>query len=262
MRAAATTATAHADPAAYSAHLAVGFADIVSFTRLSRRLDSDALAAFIERFETTTGEIVAEARPHRQDPRRRTAVRRPDTVRRRRHRPAHRGPLQRGPRLPQGPRRPRLRRSDPTPGRRLRHPGEHGRPPDVHRLPGNGPARPRAGRRPPRETYDVSSLRPRPPGPGPSQALPPPPPPPLTAPPPPGGLSTGCGLEAPSGCALLAGGLALQPGSAYGRAATLQVMRWLCNAKSCVANLVRAAVGVLASTATGTEVRLRGLWGE
>ncbi|NVI85935.1 adenylate/guanylate cyclase domain-containing protein, partial [Actinomadura sp. BRA 177] len=61
MRAAATTATAHADPAAGLAHLAVGFADIVSFTRLSRRLDSDALAAFIERFETTTGEIVAEA---------------------------------------------------------------------------------------------------------------------------------------------------------------------------------------------------------
>ncbi|GAA1860448.1 adenylate/guanylate cyclase domain-containing protein [Actinomadura bangladeshensis] len=61
MRAAASTATAHADPAAGLAHLAVGFADIVSFTRLSSRLDSDALAAFIERFESTAAEIVAEA---------------------------------------------------------------------------------------------------------------------------------------------------------------------------------------------------------
>ncbi|MEU5994266.1 adenylate/guanylate cyclase domain-containing protein [Spirillospora sp. NPDC047418] len=61
MRAAATTATAHADPAAGLAHLAVGFADIVSFTRLSSRLDSDALAAFIERFESTAAEIVAVA---------------------------------------------------------------------------------------------------------------------------------------------------------------------------------------------------------
>ncbi|CNE68172.1 Putative adenylate cyclase [Mycobacterium tuberculosis] len=61
MRAAATTATATADPAAGLAHLAVGFADVVSFTRLSSRLDSDALAAFIERFESTAAEIVAEA---------------------------------------------------------------------------------------------------------------------------------------------------------------------------------------------------------
>ncbi|TDB74840.1 adenylate/guanylate cyclase domain-containing protein, partial [Actinomadura sp. KC216] len=60
MRAAATTASAQADPAAGIAHLAVGFADVVSFTRLSRRLDGDALAAFIERFEVTTAEIVAE----------------------------------------------------------------------------------------------------------------------------------------------------------------------------------------------------------
>ncbi|MFA1549723.1 adenylate/guanylate cyclase domain-containing protein [Actinomadura chokoriensis] len=61
MRAAATTATAQADPAAGLAHLAVGFADVVSFTRLSRRLDGDSLAAFIERFESTAAEIVAEA---------------------------------------------------------------------------------------------------------------------------------------------------------------------------------------------------------
>ncbi|MGH3244437.1 MAG: adenylate/guanylate cyclase domain-containing protein, partial [Spirillospora sp.] len=49
-----------ADPAAGLAHLAAGFADVVSFTRLSRRLDGDTLAAFIERFESTTAEIVAE----------------------------------------------------------------------------------------------------------------------------------------------------------------------------------------------------------
>ncbi|MFA1540375.1 adenylate/guanylate cyclase domain-containing protein [Actinomadura monticuli] len=61
MRVAATTATAHADPAAGLAHLAVGFADVVSFTRLSRSLDGDALAAFVERFESTVAEIVAEA---------------------------------------------------------------------------------------------------------------------------------------------------------------------------------------------------------
>ncbi|MFI0486390.1 adenylate/guanylate cyclase domain-containing protein [Actinomadura sp. 9N215] len=60
MRAAATTAAAQSDPAAGIAHLAAGFADVVSFTRLSRRLDGDALAAFIERFESTAAEIVAE----------------------------------------------------------------------------------------------------------------------------------------------------------------------------------------------------------
>ncbi|MFD0683781.1 adenylate/guanylate cyclase domain-containing protein [Actinomadura fibrosa] len=60
MRAAATTAAASADPAAGVANLAVGFADVVSFTRLSRQLDGDALAAFVMRFETVAGEIVAE----------------------------------------------------------------------------------------------------------------------------------------------------------------------------------------------------------
>ncbi|WP_067450856.1 adenylate/guanylate cyclase domain-containing protein [Actinomadura macra] len=58
MRAAATTAAA--DPAAGIARLAVGFADVVSFTRLSRHLDGDALAAFVERFESTAAEAVAE----------------------------------------------------------------------------------------------------------------------------------------------------------------------------------------------------------
>ncbi|WP_329518876.1 adenylate/guanylate cyclase domain-containing protein [Spirillospora sp. NBC_01491] len=60
MRAAASTATASADPAAGVANLAVGFADVVSFTRLSRRMDGDALAAFIERFESATTEAVAD----------------------------------------------------------------------------------------------------------------------------------------------------------------------------------------------------------
>lgn len=60
MRAAATTAAAQSDPAAGIAHLAVGFADVVSFTRLSRGLDSDELAAFVERFEVTTAEVIAE----------------------------------------------------------------------------------------------------------------------------------------------------------------------------------------------------------
>ncbi|TDD63751.1 adenylate/guanylate cyclase domain-containing protein, partial [Actinomadura darangshiensis] len=60
MRATASTATARADPAAGIAHLAVGFADVVSFTRLSRSLDGDALAAFVERFESAATEIVAE----------------------------------------------------------------------------------------------------------------------------------------------------------------------------------------------------------
>lgn len=60
MRAAATTAAAQADPAAGVARLAVGFADVVSFTRLSRHMDGDALAAFIERFESAVAEIVAE----------------------------------------------------------------------------------------------------------------------------------------------------------------------------------------------------------
>ncbi|GAA0266834.1 adenylate/guanylate cyclase domain-containing protein [Actinomadura nitritigenes] len=60
LRAAAVTAAAPSDPAAGLAHLAVGFADVVSFTRLSRSLDADALAAFVERFESATAEIVAD----------------------------------------------------------------------------------------------------------------------------------------------------------------------------------------------------------
>ncbi|MEV5828895.1 adenylate/guanylate cyclase domain-containing protein [Spirillospora sp. NPDC052242] len=61
LRAAAGTAAARTDPAAGLAHLAVGFADVVSFTRLSRRLNADELAAFVERFESAATEVVAEA---------------------------------------------------------------------------------------------------------------------------------------------------------------------------------------------------------
>lgn len=54
------TAAATADPGAGTATLAVGFADIVSFTRLSRRLDADGLAELVDRFETETAAIIAE----------------------------------------------------------------------------------------------------------------------------------------------------------------------------------------------------------
>jgi adenylate cyclase len=60
MRAAGSTAAATADPAAGTALLAAGFADIVSFTRLSRGMDGSALADFVERFESTTTALVAE----------------------------------------------------------------------------------------------------------------------------------------------------------------------------------------------------------
>jgi adenylate cyclase len=60
MRALTATEAATADPAAGTARLAVGFADIVSFTRLSRQMDGDTLAAFVERFETVATEICAD----------------------------------------------------------------------------------------------------------------------------------------------------------------------------------------------------------
>jgi adenylate cyclase len=60
MRAMTTTAAATADPAAGTALVAVGFADIVSFTRLSREMDGDTLAAFVERFEMVATEICAD----------------------------------------------------------------------------------------------------------------------------------------------------------------------------------------------------------
>lgn len=46
--------------AAGTTRLAVGFADIVSFTRLSRQMDPDTLAAFVERFEEAATKICAE----------------------------------------------------------------------------------------------------------------------------------------------------------------------------------------------------------
>lgn len=56
-----TAATASiADPVAGTATVAVGFADIVSFTRLSREMDGDTLAAFVQRFEETATAIGAE----------------------------------------------------------------------------------------------------------------------------------------------------------------------------------------------------------
>jgi adenylate cyclase len=60
IRALTNTAAALADPAGGTAQLAVGFADVVSFTRLSRQMDGDALAAFVNRFETGTAEIIAD----------------------------------------------------------------------------------------------------------------------------------------------------------------------------------------------------------
>ncbi|MDL4816910.1 adenylate/guanylate cyclase domain-containing protein [Actinomadura opuntiae] len=60
LRAAAVSAATPSDPAAGLAHLAVGFADVVSFTRLSRALEADALASFVVRFESAATEIVAD----------------------------------------------------------------------------------------------------------------------------------------------------------------------------------------------------------
>ncbi|GAA3243402.1 adenylate/guanylate cyclase domain-containing protein [Actinocorallia longicatena] len=54
-----STASSMADPAAGTATLAVGFADIVSFTRLSRRMDGAELASLIDSFETTCASVVA-----------------------------------------------------------------------------------------------------------------------------------------------------------------------------------------------------------
>jgi adenylate cyclase len=60
IRALTNTAAAIADPVGGTAQLAVGFADVVSFTRLSRQMDGDALATFVNRFETGTTEIIAD----------------------------------------------------------------------------------------------------------------------------------------------------------------------------------------------------------
>jgi adenylate cyclase len=60
MRAAGSVASATADPATGTARLTAGFADIVSFTRLSRTLGGGALADFVERFEATTTALTTE----------------------------------------------------------------------------------------------------------------------------------------------------------------------------------------------------------
>lgn len=60
LRAMANTAAATADPASGTAWVLVGFADVVSFTRQSRRMDGQSLAEFVERFEQSGGRIVTE----------------------------------------------------------------------------------------------------------------------------------------------------------------------------------------------------------
>ncbi|WP_233510073.1 adenylate/guanylate cyclase domain-containing protein [Actinomadura craniellae] len=60
LRTMSTAAAATADPGAGTALLTVGFADVVSFTRLSRQMDGDELAGFVERFEAVAAEIIAE----------------------------------------------------------------------------------------------------------------------------------------------------------------------------------------------------------
>ncbi|POM26136.1 pH-sensitive adenylate cyclase [Actinomadura rubteroloni] len=58
--AAATVGPAAADPTVGVSQLTVGFADVVSFTRMSRRMDGGELAEFVERFERVGAEVIAE----------------------------------------------------------------------------------------------------------------------------------------------------------------------------------------------------------
>ncbi|MFC0040687.1 adenylate/guanylate cyclase domain-containing protein [Actinomadura rayongensis] len=58
--AAATVGPAAADPTVGVSQLTVGFADVVSFTRMSRRMDGGELAEFVERFERVAAEVIAE----------------------------------------------------------------------------------------------------------------------------------------------------------------------------------------------------------
>jgi adenylate cyclase len=60
LRSLSTTAAATADPASGVALMAAGFADVVSFTRLSRTMDGEELAEFVERFEATAAEVIAD----------------------------------------------------------------------------------------------------------------------------------------------------------------------------------------------------------
>lgn len=60
IRAMSTSAAATADPATGTARVSVGFADVVSFTKRSRRMDGQSLADFVEHFERSSAEIVTE----------------------------------------------------------------------------------------------------------------------------------------------------------------------------------------------------------
>ncbi|ROO90601.1 adenylate cyclase [Actinocorallia herbida] len=60
VRAFGAAADATADAGTGTALVSVGFADIVSFTRLSRRLSPSGLAELVDRFETATATIIAE----------------------------------------------------------------------------------------------------------------------------------------------------------------------------------------------------------
>ncbi|MDX6742019.1 adenylate/guanylate cyclase domain-containing protein [Actinocorallia sp. A-T 12471] len=60
VRAFGAAADATADAGTGTAQVSVGFADIVSFTRLSRRLGPSGLASLVDRFETGTATIIAE----------------------------------------------------------------------------------------------------------------------------------------------------------------------------------------------------------
>ncbi|HEX2315812.1 MAG TPA: adenylate/guanylate cyclase domain-containing protein [Thermomonospora sp.] len=64
LRSVSTTAAATADPTSGVALLAAGFADVVSFTRMSRRMDGEELAAFVEGFEATAAEVIADHGGH------------------------------------------------------------------------------------------------------------------------------------------------------------------------------------------------------
>lgn len=60
LRAMANTAAATADPAAGTAWVPVGFADVVSFTKQSRQMDGQSLAEFVEYFEHNGTKVVTE----------------------------------------------------------------------------------------------------------------------------------------------------------------------------------------------------------
>jgi len=60
LRAAASTTAVRSDPSVGITPLAAGFADVVSFTRMSRRMDGASLAEFVEHFESSASRLVAD----------------------------------------------------------------------------------------------------------------------------------------------------------------------------------------------------------